>query len=91
MQEATMSAPRECRSYVKKTRHAARGFRSAGHCSARHSSHPFHPLSNPFLFFTAMPRRAVPCRAGNSRGWRRNIFPWTWVRADMWNEARFAG
>lgn len=42
-------------------------------------------LSNPLLFFAA-----TPCCAGNSRGRWRNIFLWTWVRADMWNEARFA-
>lgn len=87
MQEATMSAPRECRSYVKKTRSA--WFSIGGTLQRAPFFASFSPSLTPFFFFFC--RHAVPCCAGNSRGRRRNIFPRTWVRADMWNEARFAG
>jgi len=61
MQEATMSAPCECRSYVKKTHHAARGFRSAGRYSAPFFA-SFSPSPTPFFFFAATPCRVVPHR-----------------------------
>jgi len=91
MQEATMSAPRECRSYVKKKKHATqRVVFDRRDAAVRAILRVLFTLSNSLSFFFS-PRRVVPCRAGNSRGRQRNIFPWTWVRADMWNETRFAG
>lgn len=89
MQEATMSAPRMPIVCKKNTPRSA-WFSIGGTLQRAPFFASFSPSLTPFLFFSP-PRRAVPCRAGNSRGRRRNIFPWTWVRADMWNEARFAG
>lgn len=70
----------------KNTPRNARGFRSPLQRA------PFFASLSPFSFYLSLFHPSFFCssphRAGNSRGWRRNIFPWTWVRADMWNEAR---